>query len=89
VAEKKQIGVGKLMFEELSCHVYGSNTGTAAHTGEVEVLYGALHLVFIDDHGSDGRGGVEETARGNDDVDVVGFEPCPLEKLINTTGEDL
>ena len=45
-------------------------------TSQVVGQHVRAHLEVVDNHGRQGRSGVEEAAVHNQDVNVLGFQPC-------------
>ena len=65
--------------EHVPGEVEGYNACAAAHPSKVEAKDVAPHLVVVDDHGREGRGGVEEAAVHHQDPNVLGADPALVE----------
>lgn len=73
--------------EEIAGEIDGYETGAAAHAGEIVAADVSTELIPVDDHGGEGRGWGKEAAIDDEDVDVVGFEACAGEQVVDG-GED-
>lgn len=74
--------------EHVPGKVEGDDAGAAAHSPEVEAEDVAPHLVVVDDHGREGRGGVEQAAVYHQDPHVLGPYPALVEKLVQGPEDD-
>ncbi|KAL3036816.1 hypothetical protein AAZX31_01G030200 [Glycine max] len=55
-------------------HVFCEVNGAAAHAAKVEAFGVTAKLVLVDDHGGEGKGGIEEAAVDDKDADVFGVD---------------
>ncbi|GAB2224852.1 hypothetical protein Drorol1_Dr00005630 [Drosera rotundifolia] len=75
--------------QKVFCKANRYNPGAASHTTEIETTDVASQLVSVNDHGGEGRRGIEEAAVDDEDADVFRFDPGGGEEVIKGPEHDL